>query len=226
MTLMIHHIQERVIDVLAHQEAARYGDLKPSDMDGNQFTYHLKQLLTNKLVYKDDNGDYSLTQKGRSYLVTRFEDPDEMAHTIFLVIVRHEDRLLMRERKVQPLIGYTGFIHGEPVAGKALRESVRERVTNKTGLIIKDIIVCGSGLIRINKNGQPQSFSHAIIVQTKTEKNELPIQEDETGKNFWVSENELSGIKKPLPNCLDILQFAADPSVGWFEHTYDISNEA
>src|SRR6476646_2791634 len=114
MNVMLHHIQKSVIDVLASKDPAHYSDLKPADMDGNQFTYHLKQLLSDKLVQKNDDGTYSLTQKGRKYLVHRFEDPVESAHTVFLVVIRHADKVLLRERKVQPLQGYVGFIHGEP----------------------------------------------------------------------------------------------------------------
>ncbi len=218
---MLHHIQKSVINVLASTDPAHYADLKPSGMDGNQFTYHLKQVMASKLVKKNDDGTYSLTQKGRSYLVTRYEDPDEMAHTIFLVVIRYGGKLLLRERKVQPMLGYTGFVHGEPVASKTLRESVRERVALKTGIDIEDITVRGSGLIQIIKDGQPQSFSHAIIVQAVASSSDLPIVEDETGKNFWTPEDKLNSVVHLLPSCFDVLAFARDPAGGWLEQTYD-----
>lgn len=219
---MLHHIQKSIIDVLAHTEAARYADLKPANLDGNQFTYHLRQLLADRLVIKNNDGTYSLTQKGRTYLVTRYENPDEMAHTIFLVIIRHDDKLLMRERKVQPLLGYAGFIHGEPVVGKTFADSVRERVVDKTGIDIGDMSVHGSGLIRQIKDGQPQSFSHAIIVSTSIESEDLPVKEDQTGRNFWVSEKDLESVPRLLPSCMDILRFTDNPNAGWFEETYEI----
>jgi len=219
---MLHHIQKHIIDVLATVDPARYADLRPDDMDGNQFTYHLKQLITDRLVAKNEDGTYSLTQKGRTYLVTRYENPDEMAHTIFLVIVRHGGKLLLRERRVQPMLGYIGFVHGEPVVGKTLGESVRERVALKTGVDIEDIMVRGSGLIRIVKDGQPQSFSHAIIVQAVAGSGDLPITEDETGKNSWIPEDQLDSVAQLLPSCFDVLAFARDPAGGWFERTYDV----
>lgn len=219
---MLHHIQKSIIDVLASKDSAHYADLKPADLDGNQFTYHLKQLIVDKLVAKNDDGTYSLTQKGRGYLVTRYENPDEMAHTIFLVVIRHGGKLLLRERKVQPMLGYIGFLHGEPTAEKTLGESVRERVSAKAGIDIEDITVCGSGLIRLLSDGQTQSFSHAIIVRANAASGELPISEDKTGRNFWADETELNSIPNLLPSCGDILNFVFDPSVGWFDRTYEV----
>ncbi len=221
MNLMLHHIQRNVIDVLATTDPARYADLKPAGMDGNQFTYHLKQLLADKLVAKNDDGTYSLTQKGSAYLVTRYENPDEMAHTIFLVIIRHGSKMLLRRRLVQPSLGYAGFVHGEPVAGTPLEVSVRERVRLKTGLELDDITVHCSGLIRIADAGTMKSFSHAIIVSADTKSEELGVMRDETGENFWIDTNDLSAVEKLLPSCSEILS-AANNGTKWFDLSYKL----
>lgn len=220
---MLHHIQKSIINVLASTDPARYADLKPADMDGNQFTYHLKQLITDKLVQKNEDNTYSLSQKGRSYLIRRFEDADQSAHTIFLVIVRHGDRVLLRERKVQPLNGYVGFIHGEPVANQPLDITISERIKAKTGIDIdiNNITTHGSGLIRIVKDGQVQSFSHAIITETSVDTDDLPIVEDETGRNFWIHDDDEGPIKN-LPSNGDIFVYTKDPTWSWFDWTYEI----
>jgi hypothetical protein len=220
---MLHHIQKSIINVLASTDPARYADLKPADMDGNQFTYHLKQLITDKLVCKNDDGTYSLTEKGRTYLVYRYENLDKAAHTIFLIIIRYGDKVLLRERKVQPLRGYTGFVHGEPVADAPLDRTICERVKTKTGIDIdiNRITTHGSGLIRIVKNGQTQSFSHAIIAEVAVESDDLPIPEDETGRNFWIQDDD-PGPLTNLPSNGDIFMYIKDPSWSWFDWTYEI----
>jgi ADP-ribose pyrophosphatase YjhB (NUDIX family) len=220
---MLHHIQKSIINVLATTDPARYADLKPVDMDGNQFTYHLKQLMTDKMVVKNDDGTYSLTEKGRTYLVYRYENLDKAAHTIFLVIIRHQDKVLLRERKVQPMLGYVGFVHGEPVADESLNVTVQRRIKAKTGIDIdpNNITTHGSGLIRIVKDGQTQSFSHAIIVETSVNNDELPIQEDETGRNFWLRDDDQSPVKN-LPSNNDIIAYSKDSAMSWFDWTYEI----
>lgn len=219
---MLHHIQKGIIDVLAGIDPAKYSDLKPTSMDGNQFTYHLKQLLVEKFVQKNEDSTYSLTQKGRSYLVTRFENPDEMAHTIFLVVIRHSNKLLLRERKIQPLLGYVGFVHGEPVAGQSLGDAVYERIHAKTGISLDAYTVHGGGLIRMIKDGQTQSFSHAIIVECSFDSEDIPILEDQTGKNYWLHEDELSSLNKLIPSTNAILDYAANSNQRWFDLSYEI----
>ncbi len=218
---MLHHIQRAVIDVLASADPARYIDLKPSDLDGNQFTYHLKQLIADKLVVKNDDGMYSLTQKGRTYLVTRYENPDEMAHTIFLVVIRHGSQLLLRRRLVQPSLGAVGFLHGEPVVSQPLKESVMARIILKTGLTVTDITSHSSGLIRIFKDTKPESFSHAIIISAQAKSDKLGVIQDKTGENFWVKESELDTVKDLLPSCIDILA-TIDQKKHWFDLRYKL----
>jgi hypothetical protein len=220
---MLHHIQKSIINVLAATDPARYADLKPADMDGNQFTYHLKQLITDKLVTKNDDSTYSLTQKGRSYLIRRFENAEESAHSIFLVIIRHGDKVLLRERKVQPMNGYVGFVHGEPIASQPLDFTIRDRIKAKTGIEIDvdTITTHGSGLIRIIHDGQTQSFSHAIITEVTVETDDLPITEDGTGRNFWMHDDDAGPIKN-LPSNGDIFMYAKEPSWSWFDWTYEI----
>ncbi len=201
---------------MAHKDPARYADLKPKDMDGNQFAYHLKQLLSDKMIVKNDDGTYSLTSTGKSYLVHRYENQGDSAHTIFLVVIRNGDNILLRKRKVQPMLGWTGFVHGEPLAGEALDITIKNRVKDKTGLNINNLTIHGSGLIRM-----PESFSHAIIVSTETEGKELPIVEDETGINFWT-EDALETIDKLIPSTGDILEYINDTDRRWFDLSYDL----
>lgn len=219
---MLHHIQRSVIDVLAGMETARYGDLKPADLDGNQFTYHLKQLVSAKLVVQNDDGTYSLTKSGRSYLVHRYEDEAESAHTIFLLVVRSGDKLLLRKRLVQPALGHVGFIHGEPLASEPLEQTIRDRFKLKTGLDTPDITIHASGLIRMTKSDEIESFSHAIIASMSLPSDDLPIGADATGENFWVTESELANVSDLLPSCVDIITLVSEGG-SWFDWSYDVS---
>jgi hypothetical protein len=218
---MLHHIQKGIINILASKDPARYADLKPSDMDGNQFTYHLKQLIVAKRVEQNDDGTYSLTQKGKAYLVTRYEEPEEAAHTIFLAVIRHGDKLLLRERLIQPSQGMVGFVHGEPTANMPLEESIKARVVAKTGLEVHDVTPVSSGLIRFMRNGQVESFSHAIIVTAVADEPTVPVEQEVTGRNFWVEKAEIDSVENLLPSCRDVLK-SIESSAAWFDWTYEL----
>lgn len=220
MSTMLHHIQKTVIDTLASKESARYGELKPSDMDGNQFTYHLKQLIVDKYVAQNEDGSYSLTKTGKTYLVHRFENPEDSAHTIFLVVIRFDDKILLRKRLVQPALGKVGFVHGEPLASQPLEQTVAERVRLKTGLEITNIVTHGSGLIRMYDGDQLESFSHAVILSASADTDVLPVQSDTTGENFWIAEADLSSVEGLIPSCIDILDLLQAHSHIWFDRQY------
>jgi 8-oxo-dGTP pyrophosphatase MutT (NUDIX family) len=199
---MLHHIQKSIMDKLATAESKRYGELKPAELDGNVFGYHLKALLVEKYVSKSDQGDYALTQTGKDYVVHRFENPLLQAHSIFLIALSRGDKWLLRERSVQPLLGMTGFIHGEPMAGEPLIATALRRLQEKTGLQA-ELRMHSSGLISITRDGVLESYSHAVVLVGSTN-DDITITKDATGHNFWLSASELASMTM-LPSCVDII---------------------
>ena len=200
---MLHHIQKSILHVLAAADSLRYGQIKPKELDGNVFGYHLKQLISDEYVEKTPEGHYALTSKGREYIVHRHEDSRYSAHTIFLVVLKHRENYLLRERKVQPLLGMSGFVHGEPKPGEAVTATAQARLIDKTG-IDAELSIRGHALISQYKNGELHSYSHAIILYGETMHN-IRIEEDETGKNYWADNESLSD-ETVLPSTLDIVE--------------------
>lgn len=202
ITEMIHHIRRSVLDKLATAETLRYGELKPKDLDGNVFTYHLKGLMVDNLVTKNDAGDYLLTDAGRDYIVHRYEDSTLSAHSIFLIVLTRGSEYLLRRRDVQPLIGYVGFVHGEPEAGVDVVLTAQERLSAKTGIDGVELSIAGSALISQYRDDELQSFSHAVILTGQTDQ-DIRIEGDDTGANFW---SDLTDVQNLLPSCPDIVQ--------------------
>jgi hypothetical protein len=216
---MIHHIQRAILDRLATTNSARYGEIKPAELDGNSFTYHMKQLISDHYVSKNEDGSYALAPKGKDYIVHRYDGPALQAHTIFLIAIRRGDEWLMRERLVQPLLGMSGFIHGEPVATELLIETATKRLQEKTGLNVP-LSIHSSGLIRILRDDTIESFSHAIILTGETDQ-DINIVDDQTGRNYWVQTSDLRK-SNVLPSCTDIIDLLSQDSAHPFEFIYHI----
>lgn len=214
---MLHHIQKSILDVLATVESARYSALKPKDMDGNIFSYHLKLLVIDHYVIKNTDGLYSLSEKGKDYIVHRYEDSLTQAHSIFLIVIRRGDEWLMRERLVQPLLGMSGFIHGEPVAGEPLNLTAARRLREKTGLNVA-MAVHSSGLITILRDDILESFSHAIILTGQTDQ-DFTIISDDTGCNYWAQMSDIQEVDI-LPSCPDIITLLSQDHPRTFEFNY------
>jgi hypothetical protein len=214
---MLHHIQKSILDNLAVANNSRYSDIKPTDMDGNIFTYHLKQLITDKQVIKNGDGTYALSSKGKDYIVHRYENSLLQAHSIYLIALRRGNQWLLRERLIQPLLGMSGFVHGEPIATEPLIETATKRLQEKTGLSVT-LSIHSSGLIRISHGDTIESFSHAIILAGETN-HDITIREDLTGRNYWLATADL---KKDniLPSCLDIVDLLSSNTRPPFEWTY------
>lgn len=211
---MLHHIQKTILDSLATAESLRYGEIKPQELDGNVFVYHLKSLIRDGYVTKQDDGAYILTSKGRETIVRRREPIETSAHSVFFIVVKRDDQYLLRRRLVMPLIGHVGFVHGEPHVELETALSARKRLYDKTGVDCQ-LQVQGAALITQYKNGELQSFTHAIILYGITDQ-EITISSDSTGENFWsASVNESSY----LPSCSDIIDMI-ESDMTWLEKTY------
>lgn len=218
---MLHHIQRSVLDSLASVESAPYSKLKPIDMSGNSFTYHLKQLLIDAYIERTSTDEYRLTQVGRNYVVHRYENPTTQAHSIFLVALKVDSLWLLRERCVQPLLGYIGFVHGEPSADESLEATAQKRLQQKTGLAA-ELEVRSCGLIKIYKDAKLQSFSHVVVLYGELSADEARdfTSRDETGKNLLAGISADSSLRL-LPSCHDIL-VALKNNDPWFDLTYRI----
>lgn len=216
---MIHHIQRAILDRLATTNSARYGEIKPAELDGNSFTYHMKQLISDRYVLKNKDGSYALAPKGKDYIVHRYDGPALQAHSIFLIAIRRGDEWLMRERLVQPLLGMSGFVHGEPIATEPLIETATKRLQEKAGLNVP-LSIHSSGLIRISRDDTVESFSHAIILTGEADQ-DISITDDKTGRNYWVQASDLRK-SNILPSCTDIVALLSQDSVYPFEFIYRI----
>ena len=215
---MLHHIQKAILDTLASTPTSRYSQIKPDTLDGNVFSYHLKQLITNKYIERTTDGSYQLRRSGRDYIVHRNEDTTLTAHTIFLLVIKAGDQYLIRRRSVQPLIAYSGFVHGEPIAGEDLVVTAKRRLHEKTNLDI-ELYVKGSALISHYIDSELHSYSHAIILYGAAETTTI-ASGDTTGQNSWRSDLRAFDI---FPSCNDIAAMI-DAHQTWRDLRYDLKS--
>ena len=203
---MRHHIQCAVLDILSRSESLRYSEIKPIDLDGNVFGYHLKLLVQDNLIEKRTDGAYQLTATGKDYIVHRYEDPLLRAHSILLIVIRRGDSWLMRRRLIQPHLGLTGFVHGEPRSNETIITSSQRRLVEKTGLSTPLHLHCGGIITLKNPHSDiAESYSHTIVL-TGTTENDFTIESDTTGEQSWHTTDEIiASPDKFLPSCLDLI---------------------
>lgn len=190
-----HHLQKEILHKLVTAPTARFADLRPKNIDGNLFTYHLQQLIKQKYIVKNEDGSYALTPTGKAAGVNiqlSARDVLEQAHSIILLAVRDtKGAWLLRRRLAHPTYGQIGFIHGEPLATEPLATTATATLARRTGLTA-DFTVAGDGYIRIFQGEDLESFTHFTLLTANIEHAE-PHERDETGENLWLADPDFSG---------------------------------
>lgn len=217
-----HHIQKKIIADLVECETARFADLKPAHIDSNVFTYHLRSLMEQKLITKNEDGLYELTSQGKLYGINsslRKHDLLSQAHSIILLSVRDEnDRWLLRRRLVQPLYGKVGFIHGEPLAGETVVETAARVLQTRTELQ-GEFVVKGSGYVCLRHNGDLVAYSHFTLLEANKVQGALRAS-DPHGENVWMTQPDFSG-EDMIPSMQDIVNYVLKPGLFFVDLSYD-----
>jgi len=200
--MLDHHIQRTIVYQLALANAQRFSELKPDLVESKLFTYHLKKVMAQGYVHKNDDALYELTPEGRrlgvSVLKTQ-QDVSDRAHSIlFLVIRRASDgAFLLYKRLNHPLKDQVGFMHSVPVPGATVFKSAPELVQRRTGLECAFTFL-GSGYFRMFKESELESFTHFTLLVCEDAKGEL-ISSYKHAEYFWQSTPDFSA-GNMLPN--------------------------
>src|SRR5260221_866362 len=62
----LHYIQLNILRKLLFSSSLRFSELRPKDIENNLLTFHIDQLIRDKLIEKVDD-KYQLTQKGKEF---------------------------------------------------------------------------------------------------------------------------------------------------------------
>lgn len=197
--MLEHHIQKSIIYNLAFNEALRFSELKPDELDNKLFNYHLKLVINAGLVKKDENRLYSLTAEGRrvgvGVLDKQFATLDRAHSVLFLIIRGKNDKSwLFFKRKTYPLLGEIGFMHVNPTAGTNVFKTAQKELLARTNLNAT-FKYLGSGYFTIFKNKELESYTHFTTLIAENAKGELS-QKNDKGEYFWQA--DIDSIKDEL----------------------------
>jgi len=184
----------------------RYASLKPPDVEGNLFVYHLKKLMGDSLVKKRGTR-YALTPEGSHYierlsLITA--EPRIQPKIVTMIACQNrEGEWLVYKRKHQPFLGLIGFPYGKVHLGEEIREAAVREFKEKTGLSsplvhrgdLYSTVYEGNGLLS-------QIFCHVFYGKNPTGK---LSERSEYGNPFWTKITDLNS-PKYMPAFADIVR--------------------
>lgn len=221
--MLDHHIQRRIVYTLAFSDSMRFTELKPDDLDNKLFDYHLKKVIAEGLVIKNDDGQYSLTAEGRRVGKGALTNASRMINRayslLFMVVRRQSDGAwLLFKRGTQPLLGLTGFMQAQPSQTLSAEEVAHAVCLEKTSLD-GQFRVASNGYFRIFKDNELESFSHFTLLVCDDISGEL-AQNDELGEYYWQTDPDFT-IDSMLPTAETLSELSVDP-LPFVEKTFQV----
>ncbi len=130
-----HHIERSIIAYLMTHEHARFSEMRPSNIDTNLFTYHLKILVKQGYIEKTEKG-YTLSSKGLIYVdrvsVDKMRLRTQPKIITMLLVQDGYGKVLLQKRGKQPYINTWTLPYGklhiddESVLAAAIREATEK----------------------------------------------------------------------------------------------------
>lgn len=157
MKSMTHVIQKAILAKLISSPYLRYSELKPPNLEGNHFMYHLKALMRDGLVVKNEQGQYLLSSEGKllaDSMSLQNYAPRIQPNIVTLITCQNaKGQWLVYQRKRQPLINQKGFVYGKLHIGETISQAANRELKEKTGLEC-ELTHRGDGYITIYEDNQ------------------------------------------------------------------------
>jgi 8-oxo-dGTP pyrophosphatase MutT (NUDIX family) len=168
-----HHIQRAIVSYLLTHEYARFRDLRPSKIDTNLFSYHLKLLMKQEYIVKDEKG-YTLGSKGLRY-VDRVRADDIRVRTqpkiiTMLLVQEGYGKVLLQKRTKQPYINTWTLPYGKlHIDDATVIDAARREAQEKLNYDPHKLRHVGDCYIRVKAGEQIESTTLVHVVRFETD---------------------------------------------------------
>ena len=206
--MLEHHIQKTIVYKLAFCEGMRFSELKPEDLDNKLFDYHLKALIRDKLVEKNQVGLYKLTTEGQHIGVRALDKQftaSDRAHSVVFLIIRSakNGQWLLFKRLTHPLLNMVGLMHINPIPSDKILDTAKKELLHQTGLMANFSYV-GNGFFKVFREKEVESFIHFVALAATSTKGQLRSN-SQKGEYFWQADS--TDIQNQiLPTALEVIK--------------------
>lgn len=202
----MHDIQKYIIKQLIHGNVCRYRDIKPKDVEGNLFMYHLRRLMREGLVDKTEKG-YQLTRKGLQMVDTlslKSMSPRIQPKIVTLVACQNPSgQWLLYRRTKQPFYGKIGFPYGKIHMGEQIQTAAERELKEKTGLE-SELKHVGDAYLTVRDDDSLITHMLFHVFHGTNTVGEL-LTDTEIGECFWSSEGSIE-LEELMPGFLEIIR--------------------
>lgn len=211
----IHRIQWLILRKMISAEQWRFNEIKFEDMDPNQFTHHLKQLLKLELVgYDTASKRYYIDTNGK-ILMDYFRNIPNFAelpvNTSVLLHVVRDGKILVVKRARVPSLHHIGNPSANTSVDLSLQDTAQALLTSfgLSGELRLSLIL---EMLYVTKKQLPFTHDLFFVYYSDSVQGDTRSRCDE-GELLWMSPNELSKVKKGYKNTKDILALFQNPKL-------------
>ncbi len=184
-----HHIQADIFAKLRYSETLRYKDLKQPGLEPSQFTYHLKELMKQKLVEKNEQGAYQLASAGvelAQHFSSTWKNLKEAPLSYTLIFLRTTDkRWFVVRRGKHPHINKYACISGKIYMDETLRHAAERELHNQTmGAVKAELEYKGYVSVMVREQGFLTHITGPVWFADNVEPAILPP--NPYGEIFWA----------------------------------------
>lgn len=205
--------QMNILNTLIFKSEARFAEINVNKLPNDQFNYHLKRLIHEGLVSKNENGKYSLSNKGREFAggidIFSMKIERQAKTSVIAVCTKEEDGktyYLMQKRLKHPNFGWYGFPSGKAKFGNFLIDDVLRELEEETGLNGNpELKIIHHVLVKLTSS--PDFVEDKIIYYYRIQ-NPKGVLENANieGENYWMTVEEIRNLENLFPDKLWIIE--------------------
>lgn len=186
-------VQKAILKRLLYNDKMRYNELWNKEFSSNLFDYHLKKLIEDGIIAKQDDF-YNLTPKGTqhiSYLDGKtIEQKQRPLVCTFILGIGDDGKLLMHRRRKQPFLNYVGLPGGKLEMGDKVQEQAEQEFLEETGFTAKKMTMKLIANYITYDNDLVAHQMIAFFFLAEGLHGELTADNRE-GENFFIAEKDL-----------------------------------
>ena len=209
----LHEIQLNILRTLLFAKSKRYSEIKPIDMEGSQFKFHMDNLISLNYIVKDLEGLYSLTSNGKEFAnqmdsieILMKKQSKITAKICCIRNMNDENEYLLYKRLKNPFYGSQGFPNSKIWYGSSFTEGAKSGLFKETNLVGEPQLFAIRHYIVYDKNnGDLLEDKTMFLFKVINPSGELQSKKD--GEFSWVKESNISNfVKNPLPEFREVFQ--------------------
>jgi hypothetical protein len=225
----LNSIQAAILRRLFQQEYMRFSELNTDNVPSDQFPYHLRQLVKQNVINKTDDGRYCLSNQGKGRAIMLSTRRDSFIAQAFVAV-----RVVLKKEVQGKDTFYSKSVSScrikEPTVHREIRFCsekmlVRLPFVQCTHKLDTACMVEFKGIRHIKdvfKGEIMQDKFFFVFAATNPRGDMLPA--GPTGRNVWLTLDELKNTRHSIQGGLDIISLSQSEQLSFKENTYDVSS--